>query len=126
MLMEEMVFGTHKTKVTPWTQVPGTENLSSITEIAAPGVGTTLWLGTGNGVRKWEFGNPSLDAVGAGTGICSSINCTEDGTVLIASVGNSKRTYVSNDSGATWIDKSTVNGGVNPNRVLSYGICYFP
>ncbi|MCH2223908.1 MAG: T9SS type A sorting domain-containing protein [Crocinitomicaceae bacterium] len=97
-----------------WTIVPGTASLVKVSELAAPVGGTTLWLGTSSGLRKWEFGNSTLDIPSAGAGNCGSLNCTDDGTVFVASIG-SNRTYVSNDSGVTWVDKSTAGGGTLPS-----------
>ncbi|MCH2223907.1 MAG: T9SS type A sorting domain-containing protein [Crocinitomicaceae bacterium] len=100
---------------TTWTLVPETGTINLINKIIAPANGTTLWLATSNGMKKWNFGSSSLEvasnAIGSTT--CRSISCTEDGSLLVAAIGSNK-TYISNDGGVSWTDKSMANGGIIP------------
>jgi hypothetical protein len=97
-----------------WTVVPGTASLSSVTEIIAPSNGTTLWLTTTSGLRKWDFGATSLTPVTTGNGGCNALASSPNGQVIVAAIGSNK-TYVSNDFGATFTDKSGSGAGLVPS-----------
>ncbi len=96
-----------------WTNVPGTSTLNTVTEIVAPENGTTLWLTSSTGLRKWDFGAASLTSVTTGSGACTALKCSADGSVFVVGIG-ANRTYVSNDSGVTFNDLS---GTVSNNKV---------
>ncbi|MCJ8288232.1 MAG: T9SS type A sorting domain-containing protein [Crocinitomicaceae bacterium] len=96
-----------------WTVVPGTASLPSVTEIVAPSNGTTLWLTTTSGLRKWDFGATSLTPVTTGAGGCNSLACSPNGQVIVAAIGSNK-TYVSSDFGASFTNKSGSGAGLVP------------
>ncbi len=100
---------------TTWTVVPGTTGLTFINEVVSSFVSgdKTIWMATTSGVKKWTLGDPSLTSVPAGAGSCSSLQISRDGTTLVAALGSAK-TYVSQDGGATWADKSGSGAGVVP------------
>lgn len=90
-----------------WDLVPGTGSFSSgrVTEIVAPTGGTTLWLTSSNGLKKWNFGDATLTDVTTGNGGCNALACSPNGEVMVVAVGSNK-TYVSTDFGNTFVDKS--------------------
>ncbi|MCJ8288234.1 MAG: T9SS type A sorting domain-containing protein [Crocinitomicaceae bacterium] len=113
-----------------WTQVPGTNSFSSgrVTEIVAPENGTTLWLTSSNGLKKWDFGSTSLTNAPTGSSVCSALACSPNGQIIIAAIGGSKSTYVSTDFGATFIDKSGFGAGVVPIGAprIEYAVSHSP
>ncbi|MFT5778003.1 MAG: hypothetical protein ACI837_000951 [Crocinitomicaceae bacterium] len=88
-----------------WTSVPGTSGLSTVNEVVAPENGTTLWLTTTSGLRKWNFGDASLTTVSVAAGGCNSLQCSDNGSVFVCAMASNK-TYVSTDGGTTWTDHS--------------------
>ena len=100
-----------------WTQVPGTSSFSSgrVTEVVAPTNGTTLWMTSPNGLKKWNMGDATLTNVTTGSGGCNALACSPNGQVIVAAIASNK-TYVSSDFGATFADKSGPSaGGTVPN-----------
>ncbi|MDG1332136.1 MAG: T9SS type A sorting domain-containing protein [Crocinitomicaceae bacterium] len=100
-----------------WTNVPGTSSFSSgrVTEVVAPEGGTTLWLTSPNGLKKWNMGDAALTDVTTGNGGCNALACSPNGQVFVAAIASNK-TYVSSDFGATFTDKSgTSASGLVPN-----------
>lgn len=98
-----------------WAVVPGTESFSRVTEVVAPKNGTTLWLTTSNGLKKWNLGDLALTDVTTGNGGCNALACSPNGQVMVAAIGSNK-TYVSTDFGATFVDKSGSGAGVVPTN----------
>lgn len=90
---------------TTWTVVPGTANLGRVTEVAAPDNGTTLWLTSTQGLKKWNFGDASLTDVNVGSGSCGALKCSADGMIFVVAM-SSNRTYVSTNGGVDWEDRS--------------------
>lgn len=99
-----------------WTQVPGTASFSSgrITEVVAPENGTTIWMTTQNGLKKWNFGDATLTDVTTGAGACNALACSPNGQIIVCAIGSNK-TYVSSDFGNTFVDKSGLGSDVVPN-----------
>ncbi|MDG1658944.1 MAG: T9SS type A sorting domain-containing protein [Crocinitomicaceae bacterium] len=110
-----------------WTVVPGTSGLSTVTEIVAPEGGTTLWLTSASGLRKWDFGATSLTSVPTGSGACVALQCSPNGQVFVAAIGSNK-TYVSTDYGVTFTDHSgngstdVPQGGGRIEYAVSHGL----
>jgi len=99
-----------------WTQVPGTGSLSVINEVVSSSASgdNTIWMATSSGVKKWTLGDVSLTSVSVGTGNCSVIQISKDGSILVAGIGGSNQTYVSQDGGATWVGKGGNGAGQVP------------
>ncbi|MEY3237673.1 MAG: hypothetical protein RI883_1774, partial [Bacteroidota bacterium] len=98
-----------------WAAVPGTSSFTLINEVVSSSVSgdNTIWMATTSGVKKWTFGDASLTSVTTGSGTCSALQISKDGTVLVAAIGSNK-TYVSQDGGTTWADKSGSGSDVVP------------
>lgn len=96
-----------------WTSVPGTSSFNRVTEVVAPTNGTTLWLTTSSGLKKWNFGDAALTNVTTGNGGCNALACSPNGQVIVAAIGSNK-TFVSWDYGATFSDKSGPAAGSVP------------
>ncbi|MFK7787524.1 MAG: hypothetical protein AB8B56_20540, partial [Crocinitomicaceae bacterium] len=98
-----------------WQVVPGTDGFIRVTEVVAPENGTTLWLTSPDGLKKWNMGDASLTDVDLGTGNspCRALACSPNGKIFVVAMG-SNVTYVSTDFGATFVDRSglSANGGV--------------
>ncbi len=95
-----------------WAVIPGTSNS---TEIGCSDVVTDnyVWMATTSGLKKWKMGDASITAVPVGSGVCNTIQVSKDSQVLVAAVGSNK-TWVSNDGGSTWADKSGTGAGLVP------------
>ena len=90
-----------------WSVLTGTATMNKVTEIETAQNGTTLWLATSTGIKKWNQGDASLTNItNAGSGSCTALKVSKDGQVIVASFGSSNRTYVSTDAGNSWQDKS--------------------
>lgn len=96
-----------------WDVVPGTSNLSRITEVACAPNSNTIFMATSSGLKKYTVGDASLTDVATTSGISSAVQVSVDGTVIVAAVG-SNRTFVSTDSGATFSDRT---GQVADNKI---------
>ncbi len=95
-----------------WNLVPGTASFSNgrINEIIAPINGTTLWLTTSEGLKKWNFNDLTLTDVTTGNGACNALASSPNGQVIVAAIGSNK-TYVSTDGGNSFVDKSGSGAG---------------
>jgi len=94
-----------------WTKIPGTTNC---TEIVSSNADNYVWMavsGTNAGLKKWQLGDASVTNVSVTTGSCNTVQISKDGQVLVAAFGSNK-TYVSNDGGQNWADKSGSGAGV--------------
>ena len=101
-----------------WTVIPGTEGLSVVGEIVAPSNGTTLWMTTTGGLKTWDLGATGLTSVTTAAGGCSALACSPNGKVIVASgASNTNKTFVSNDFGATFTDRS----GTASNNLVPVG-----
>lgn len=99
-----------------WNLVPGTASFANgrVTEIIAPENGSTLWLTSSSGLKKWDFGAPTLTDAPTGSSICTALACSPNGQIIIAAISGSRSTYVSTDYGVTFIDRSGLGAGVVP------------
>lgn len=97
-----------------WELVPGTGNFPLIEEVVSSDVNNTVFFATVQGVKKWTVGDAAISNVTIATGSCSSLQMSKDGQTIVATVGSANKTYVSNDGGATFADKS---GTVANNRI---------
>lgn len=88
-----------------WSIVPGTANITTITEVVTPDGGNTVWMATGQGVRKYTVGDASLTTVQVANGGSTAIQISKDGQVIVAAVGTN-RTFTSTDGGSSWVDRS--------------------
>lgn len=95
-----------------WQLVGGTATIN-VTEIVAPTNGTTLWLTTSTGLKKWNFDDAALTAVTTGSGACTALACSPNGKVIVAAIGSNK-TFVSSDFGVSFADKSGSGAGLVP------------
>ena len=108
--------------------MPGTSGFPTVTEVAAPEGGNTLWLTASSGLKKWNFGDAALTSVTVTNGACTALKCSDDGSVFVVGMGSNK-TYVSTDSGNTWTDKSgTAATGKVPSGAprIEYAISHSP
>ncbi len=94
-------------------KIPGT---SSATEIASSNADNYVWLATASGLKKWKVGDASLTSVPASSGGCFALQVSTNGQVIVAAYGANK-TFVSNDGGITFTDKS----GTNANNLVPTG-----
>ena len=93
-----------------WAKIP---NTTTATEIVSSDEDENIWIATNSGLKKWKMGDASLTSVSAGSGSCTALKISKDGQVIVAAFGASK-TYVSNDGGSTWMDKSGTGAGLVP------------
>lgn len=93
-----------------WNKIPGT---TIVTEIVSSDADNYVWLTTSSGLRKWKIGDASLTTVSAGSGACTALKISKDGQVIVGGFGANK-TFVSNDGGSTWMDKSGSGAGLVP------------
>ena len=94
-------------------KIPGT---SSATEIASSNADNYVWLATASGLKKWKVGDASLTSVPASSGGCFALQVSTNGQVIVAAYGANK-TFISNDGGITFTDKS----GTNANNLVPTG-----
>ena len=94
-------------------KIPGT---TSATEIASSNADNYVWLATASGLKKWKVGDASLTSVPASSGGCFALQVSTNGQVIVAAYGANK-TFVSNDGGITFTDKS----GTNANNLVPTG-----
>lgn len=93
-----------------WTKIPGTTNC---TEIVSSEADEYVWMATSSGLKKWQLGDASVTSITVTTGSCNTVQMSKDGQVLVAAFGSNK-TFVSNDGGQNWADKSGSGAGVVP------------
>jgi len=93
-----------------WQKIPGT---TSCTEIVSNDVDNYVWLATNAGLKKWQLGDAALTSVTAGSGSCTALKMSKDGQVAVAAFGANK-TYITNDGGSNWSDKSGTGAGQVP------------
>ena len=93
-----------------WAKIPGT---NTCIDVESSDVNNYVWLATSAGLRKWQLGDAALTTVTAGSGACSALKVSKDGQVLVAAFGGNK-TFISNDGGLSWTDKSGVGSGLVP------------
>jgi hypothetical protein len=91
-----------------WTKIPGTTNC---TEIVSSNADNSVWMATTSGLKKWQLGDPSVSSITVTNGSCNTVQISKDGQVLVAAFGSNK-TYVSNDGGQNWADKSGSGAGL--------------
>ena len=85
-----------------WAVVPGTSNC---TEIVSSNADNYVWMATTTGLKKWQPGDASLTSVTVTAGACNTVQISKNGLVVVGAFGSNK-TYVSNDGGQNWSDKS--------------------
>jgi hypothetical protein len=95
-----------------WSKIPGTANC---TEIESGKTSNHAWMATPAGLKKWQVGDAALTSVSGPSGGCFALKVSGDEQVIVAAYGSNK-TYVSNDGGASFVDRS---GTVANNLVLS-------
>lgn len=93
-----------------WAKVPGTTNCN---EIVSSNADDYAWMATSSGVKKWKVGDAAVTGVTIASGSCNSLQISKDGLVVVAAIGSNK-TYISNDGGTSWIDKSGSGSGSVP------------
>ena len=89
-----------------WELVPGTGAFSTINRVATSPSTNVIYFATSAGLRSFAYGDASISTVPGygGTG-CRVITASPDGEVLVAGATNN-RTWVSQDWGITWDDRS--------------------
>jgi hypothetical protein len=93
-----------------WSSIPG---ITNCTEVVSSNVNNTVWMATSTGLKKWNPGDAAVTNVTVTSGACTALQMSVDGTVIVVGMGSNK-TYISNDSGATWTDKSGTGAGLVP------------
>ncbi|MFN5417596.1 MAG: T9SS type A sorting domain-containing protein [Flavobacteriia bacterium] len=103
-----------------WTLVPGTGSFARVTEVVA-GTGNTVYFATNGGLKKWTVGDAAIQSVAVAGGSCDALKVSKDGQVIVVSMSNTGKTYVSNDGGSSFTDVSgTIANGKVPagaNRI---------
>ena len=94
-------------------KIPGT---TSATEIASSNADNYVWLATASGLKKWKVGDAALTSVPASSGGCFALQVSTNGQVIVAAYGANK-TFISNDGGNNFVDKS----GTNANNLVPTG-----
>ncbi|MEN9699133.1 MAG: hypothetical protein RLZZ301_331 [Bacteroidota bacterium] len=99
-----------------WDVIPGT---GSCNEVVSSDADNYVWMATASGLKKWKLGDASMTSVTAGTGGCFSLAISKDGQVIIGAYGSNK-TYVSENGGANFTDKSgsSASGNVPTGAAL--------
>ncbi len=85
-----------------WDKIPGT---NSVTEVESGNVSDYVWLTSTQGLKKWKVGLTAMETTGSPNSSCFSLKISKDEQVIVAAFGSNK-TYVSNDGGLTFSDKS--------------------
>lgn len=85
-----------------WAKIPGTTNC---TEIVSSNADSYAWMATGGGLKKWKLGDAALTNITVAAGSCNTVQISKDGQVIVAAMGSNK-TFVSNDGGSSFTDKS--------------------
>lgn len=91
---------------TTWTKIATTTNCN---EIVSSNANDYAWMATSTGLKKWKVGDASTTAISIASGACTAVQISKDGQVVVAAIGSNK-TYISNDGGASWTDKSGSSG----------------
>lgn len=94
-----------------WQKVPGTSECTEIVSASETSADPYAWMATSAGLKKWKVGDPGLTGATVTTGGCFALKISSDGNVIVAAFGSNK-TYVSNDAGATFADKSGNSTGL--------------
>lgn len=89
-----------------WAKITGTTNCN---EIVSSNADNYAWMATSSGLKKWKLGDASLTSVSVTAGACNTLQISKDGLVVVAAMGSNK-TYISNDGGSNWTDKSGSSG----------------
>jgi hypothetical protein len=91
-----------------WQTVPGTSNLSRITEVDCAENSNKIFIATSTGLKTWSVGDASMQSISitGGGGSCDALKVSKDGNVVVISTGGTGKTFVSNDGGASFTDKS--------------------
>jgi hypothetical protein len=94
-----------------WSKINGTTNCN---EITSSDVDDYAWMATPTGLKKWKLGDAAVTNVTVASGSCNNVAISKDGMVLVAAI-TSNKTYISNDGGVTWSDKSGTQAGLVPS-----------
>lgn len=109
-----------------WTQVSGTSTITYVNEIVSDSRHPDrIWIATPNtpGIRLVENGTLTTAASWGATGLPNSgfhsLDISPDGVVLVgAAATTGRQTWVSQDGGLTWSNKS----GISPGQIPVSGI----
>ena len=85
-----------------WNVVPGT---NSCTEVVSGDASEYVWMASSQGLKKWKVGMASSETVSVASGGCFALKISRDEQVIVAAYASNK-TYVSNDGGQSFTDKS--------------------
>jgi len=96
---------------TTWQKVPGTSECTEIESASESSALPYAWMATSAGLKKWKVGDAGLTGATVTAGGCNALKISSDGNVIVAAFGSNK-TYVSNDAGATFTDKSGNSTGL--------------
>ena len=97
---------------TTWNSITGS---SSCTEVVSSNADNYVWMASSSGVRKWKLGDSNMTTVPVSNGSCSALKISPNAQVIVAAFGANK-TFVSNDGGSTFSDKSgTAANNLVPN-----------
>lgn len=96
-----------------WTVVPGTASMSRVTEVVAA-TGNTVFFATNTGLKKWTVGDAAIQSVTVAGGSCDALKVSADGQVIVVSMSNTGKTYISNDGGTSFTD---VSGTIANNKI---------
>lgn len=95
-----------------WSKING---ITESTEIVSSENDNYVWMATSQGLKKWKLGEQSITSVTVTSGSCTALQLSKDGQVVVAAFSSNK-TYISNDGGSTFEDKSgTATNNLVPN-----------
>ncbi len=95
-----------------WSKING---ITESTEIVSSENDNYVWMATSQGLKKWKLGDQSITSVTVTSGSCTALQLSKDGQVVVAAFSSNK-TYISNDGGSTFEDKSgTATNNLVPN-----------
>ncbi len=95
-----------------WSKING---ITESTEIVSSENDNYIWMATSQGLKKWKLGDQSITSVTVTSGSCTALQLSKDGQVVVAAFSSNK-TYISNDGGSTFEDKSgTATNNLVPN-----------
>jgi hypothetical protein len=95
---------------TLWQTVPGTSNITRITEVVAADAGNKVYFATSTGLKSWTIGDAAITSITSATGIvagsCNALVISKDGQVIATSMGSSNKVCVSTNAGSNFTDFS--------------------
>jgi hypothetical protein len=94
-----------------WELVPGTGNFNHINRLAANRENNVVFIAAGsNGLYRYTYGGSLESVSGYGANNAQTVVCSDNGELIVAADINN-RTWVSQDGGQTWENKTGSGAG---------------